>query len=143
MIRLASLQSVGYIDVKIKVLFYDHSAGVTYTTEEIEMRMVTGVYAVGNRSTDLSPTYPSDQYRTYLGGILGDIARFEEPPNRIKWSISNLLLSPSDTIKIVWSARYNTNFPIILELLAVSFQMVRQILHFRKVYFLIKFRTPR
>jgi hypothetical protein len=46
MIRLTSLQSVGYIDVKIKVLFYDHSAGVTYTTEEIEMRMVTGVYAV-------------------------------------------------------------------------------------------------
>jgi hypothetical protein len=67
---VSSLQSVGYIDVKIKVLFYDHSAGVTYTTEEIEMRMVTGVYAVGNRSTDLSPTYPSDQYRTYLGGYI-------------------------------------------------------------------------
>lgn len=108
---VSSLLSVGYIDVKIKVLFYDASEFTTYTTEEIEMRMGTGVYAVGNRSTDLSPTYPSNDYRTYLGFGLDGIARFEEPPNRIKWSISNLLLSPGDTIKIVWSAQYNTDYP--------------------------------
>ncbi len=109
---VALLQSVGHVDVKIKVLFYDNSGLVTYTTEEVEMRMVNDSYSVGNRSTDLSPTYPSTEYLTPLGGLLGlDIPRFEEPPNRIKWSISGLLLAPSDTIRIVWSAKYSTDFP--------------------------------
>ena len=108
---VSNLQSVGYIDVKIKVLFYDASEIVTYTTEEVEMRMGTGVYAVGNRSTDSAPTYPSDQYLTHYPFPLGDTPRFEEPPNRMKWSISGLLLAPSDTIKIVWSAKYSTDYP--------------------------------
>ena len=106
---VTSLESVGYIDIKLQVLFYDNSGLVTLVTEEVEMRIRKDGFFVGNRTTDTPATYPNSEYLTKIGVV--EIDRFEEPPNRLKWSVSNQLLAASDNIRISWTAQYNTDYP--------------------------------
>ena len=106
-----TVNSVGYVDFKAKVIFYDNSALTTTVIEEDGFRIYHDGFAIGTRQSNTPSTYPDSDYKKVYPFPLGLINRFESTPNQLFLSLSNLNLNTSDTIKIVWSANYKTDYP--------------------------------
>ena len=106
-----SVNSVGYVDFKAKIIFYDASAGTTTIIEEDGFRIRHDGFAVGTRQSNTPSAYPDSDYQQVYPWPLGEIDRHNSPPNQLFLSASNLNLSVGDIIKIVWSANYQKDYP--------------------------------
>jgi hypothetical protein len=105
-----SVNSVGYIDFKTRIIKYDSFSATFSTLEEDGFLIQHDGFAVGARESNSPTTYPDDDYfKDY--GFIGELPRYNSPPNQLFLSVSNVFLRAGDTIKIAWIAQYKTDYP--------------------------------
>ena len=103
-----SVESVGSVTFKVR---FEYSNGVdTYYLNEDYMYMNHDGFDTGARSTNSPSTYPDDDY-TVDGLYIGIMNRDFEPPNQMFLVANNVDLTAGDTVKVVWTAKYDTGFP--------------------------------
>lgn len=107
------LTSVGKINFKAKIVFYDASLATETVIEEYETFIRYQGVAVGNRTTASVPVASDDNYFAieYVLGIPISVSTGKAQPNLIQIAALNKSMNINDKIYIVWSANYATSFP--------------------------------